>query len=96
VRDAVRAYWSLAESGEFGEVYNVCSGKAYSADEVIDMVSDIAKIELEIEQMDSKRRKADVPIQVGDYAKLHAATDWKPSLSLRDSLRDMLDFQPIE
>ena len=35
VRDVVRAYRLLAESGDSGEAYNVCSGRTASAAELV-------------------------------------------------------------
>src|SRR5215475_5534735 len=38
VRDIVRGYWLLLERGEPGEVYNLCSGKAWAIGEVLDFL----------------------------------------------------------
>ena len=38
VRDVVRAYRLLAERGDAGEAYNVCSGRGVSIQEIADML----------------------------------------------------------
>jgi len=36
VRDIVRGYWMLLERGEPGEVYNLCSGRSWAIQQVLD------------------------------------------------------------
>ena len=50
VRDLVAAYWHLLELGEPGEVYNVCSGRALSVRELLDLLLSLAKRPIEILQ----------------------------------------------
>src|SRR5207247_2516473 len=38
VRDIVRGYWLLLERGEPGEVYNLCSGRSWSVQQVLDFL----------------------------------------------------------
>ena len=38
VRDIVRGYWLLLERGEPGEVYNLCSGRSWSIQQVLDFL----------------------------------------------------------
>ena len=38
VRDIVRGYWALLERGEPGEVYNLCSGRSWSIQQVLDFL----------------------------------------------------------
>src|SRR5712691_9438779 len=38
VRDMVRAYWMALEKGVPGEVYNICSGKAWRIKDVLDLL----------------------------------------------------------
>src|SRR5438477_412398 len=38
VRDIVRGYWRLLESGEAGDVYNLCSGRAWAIQDVLDFL----------------------------------------------------------
>src|SRR6266498_1587371 len=38
VRDIVRGYWLLLEQGEPGEVYNLCSGRAWVIQDILDFL----------------------------------------------------------
>ncbi|MGQ9729517.1 MAG: GDP-mannose 4,6-dehydratase, partial [Candidatus Fervidibacter sp.] len=69
VRDIVRAYWLALEKGEPGEVYNICSGKAWSIREVLEMLLNMANTKVEIRQDQSRMRPSDVPVLVGDSTK---------------------------
>jgi nucleoside-diphosphate-sugar epimerase len=40
VRDIVRGYWMLLERGEPGEVYNLCSGRTWTIQRVLDFYLD--------------------------------------------------------
>ena len=90
VRDVVRAYRLLAEKGEAGEAYNVCSGRAVSIREVADHLLSLAcrpmKLELDAERL----RPVEVPVHWGDNTKLRTVTGWQPSMSLEQSLADVL------
>ena len=56
VRDIVRAYRLLLENGKESEVYNVCSGKALSGNELLERLLNLSNINPEIE-IDKKRIK---------------------------------------
>ncbi len=70
VRDVVRAYRLLVESGPPGEVYNVCSGRDVSIDEIADSLIALAGSPLELETDPSLVRAVEVPVLRGDPAKL--------------------------
>ncbi|MGH8950523.1 MAG: GDP-mannose 4,6-dehydratase, partial [Acidimicrobiia bacterium] len=44
VRDIVRGYWALIERGEPGEVYNLCSGKSWAIQQVLDFLLDQSRV----------------------------------------------------
>lgn len=92
VRDIVRAYWLALEKGEPGEVYNICTGKAWSIKEVLDLLLSMAKVNVEIRQDPSKMRPSDVPILVGDSTKFRERTGWTPQIPYEQTLQDMLDY----
>lgn len=92
VRDIVRAYTLALERGRPGEVYNICSGKAYSIRELLDMILKLAEVEIEVEVDPARLRPSDVPTLVGDNTKFCKETGWQPQISLEESLKDLLDF----
>jgi GDP-4-dehydro-6-deoxy-D-mannose reductase len=92
VRDIVQAYLLALEQAEPGEIYNICSGKAYSIQEVIDTLLELANVEAEIEKDTSQLRPSDIPILLGDNSKFISATNWQLTISLKRMLSDMLDY----
>ncbi|MDP9073437.1 MAG: GDP-mannose 4,6-dehydratase, partial [Actinomycetota bacterium] len=71
VRDVVRAYRLLVESGHSGEVYNVCRGRSVTLDEVVRRLLSLAGIDLEVTVEPSRLRPVDVPDLCGDPTRLH-------------------------
>ncbi len=92
VRDMVRAYWLSLEKGEPGDVYNICSGKAWTIQQVLDLLLGMTKARIDVRQDATRLRPSDVPILLGDNSKFVNATGWKPTLPFEQTLRDMLDY----
>ena len=91
VRDVVRAYRLLVESGEPGEVYNVCSGHDVTVQALADELLAMAKRPLRFEADPDLLRPVDVPVLRGDHQRLTAATGWRPEIPLSATLTDLLD-----
>jgi GDP-4-dehydro-6-deoxy-D-mannose reductase len=89
VRDVVAAYIALAEHGEPGTCYNVCSGNPVEIEEVLRRLISIAHIAVEVREDPGRMRPSDVPLFYGDNARLRAATGWAQRVSLGESLRDV-------
>jgi GDP-4-dehydro-6-deoxy-D-mannose reductase len=91
VRDVADAYVALLERGRSGTIYNVCSGRAVSVNEVLRALITIAGVAVEIRQDPERMRPSDVPLLVGDASRLRAETGWAPERSLQATLRDVYD-----
>lgn len=91
VRDVVRAYRLLAEEGEPGEAYNVCSGADLAVQEVADVLLGLAKVDLRFETDPALLRPVEVPVLRGSHAKLTAATGWTPEIAIEETLAELLD-----
>ena len=92
VRDMVKGYWLALEKGAPGEVYNLCSGKAWSIRQVLDPLLGMSKTKFEVRPDPARLRPSDVPILMGDGSKFEKATGWKPTIPFEQTLRDMLDY----
>jgi GDP-4-dehydro-6-deoxy-D-mannose reductase len=92
VRDMVRGYWRALEKCESGEVYNLCSGKDYSIQSVLDLLLGMTKSKIEVRQDRMRLRPSDVPVLLGDCSKFKQATGWEPVIPFEQTLQDMLDF----
>jgi GDP-4-dehydro-6-deoxy-D-mannose reductase len=92
VRDMVEGYWLALEKGEPGEVYNLCSGKAYAIREVLDLLLGMTKCKIEVRQDPKRLRPSDVQVLLGDGSKFQRATGWAPRIPFERTLADSLDF----
>jgi GDP-4-dehydro-6-deoxy-D-mannose reductase len=93
VRDVVAAYLALLTSGEPGETYNVARGEGFSLRDVFHRVAAILGVSAEPYSEAALARPNDIPHLVGDPAKLRRATGWAPTLTLEQTLRDMVNAQ---
>lgn len=90
VRDAAAAYVDLAERGEPGTVYNICTGRGRSVGEVLKGLLDLAGLDpAVVETIESPGVR--VPYQVGSPNRIRAAVGWQASFALRESLAALLE-----
>jgi GDP-4-dehydro-6-deoxy-D-mannose reductase len=92
VRDMVRAYWLSLEKGEFGDVYNLGTGKTYSMKDILDMLLAISGIDVKIEVDPDRMRPSDVQILLSDSSKFRKLTGWEPRITFDQSLRDLMEY----
>jgi GDP-4-dehydro-6-deoxy-D-mannose reductase len=92
VRDVVRAYRLLIETGRSGGIYNVCSGRDVSIRAIADGLLGLAGTALEFETDPSLVRPVEVPVLRGDPGRLEEATGWKPEVPLEQTLADVLAY----
>jgi GDP-4-dehydro-6-deoxy-D-mannose reductase len=92
VRDVVRAYWLALDKGEPGEVYNICSGKAWVIRDMLDHLLSLTKVKVKVEQDAARMRPSDVPVLLGDAGRFQKATGWKPEIPFEQTLRDLLEY----
>jgi GDP-4-dehydro-6-deoxy-D-mannose reductase len=92
VRDVVRAYILLAAKGTTGEVYNVCTGRSRSGQEILDLLLRASGTEIRTEQDPARMRPADVPDLRGDATKIRLDTGWTPEIPIEQTLSDTLAY----
>lgn len=92
VRDVVRAYHLLVSQGEPGEVYNIGSGQSHAIQKVLDTLLSMSRVEIAVELDPARVRPSDMPDVVCDASKLRRQTGWQPTISLKRSLADTLDY----
>jgi GDP-4-dehydro-6-deoxy-D-mannose reductase len=92
VRDVVRAYCLLLEDGGRNEIYNVCSGRSWSIEEVIGQFESASGIKVAVETR-AERRRADEASEVrGNPSKIHNAIGWEPQIPLETTIHDLLGY----
>ena len=93
VRDIVRGYWMLLEQGEPGEVYNLCSGRSWTIQRVLDFYLDRSHAKGISVQVDPARlRPSDVMVLEGDPSKIHKALGWQTEIPFEQTLMDLLEY----
>jgi GDP-4-dehydro-6-deoxy-D-mannose reductase len=90
VKDVGAAYIALIEKGRKGEVYNVCSGEAYSLQDLLDQIIEIAGVNVEVRMSDDRLRPVDTMELRGDNGKLTRDTAWEPKISMKDTLSSLV------
>lgn len=91
VRDAAHAFALLAEKGEAGQIYNVCSENAVAIQQCLSEMMLRSKKQLSARVDPARLQKNDVPVQVGSFQKLQKVAGWNPRIPLNESLEDLLN-----
>jgi len=97
VRDVVRGYWALVSHPDFTgncskNVFNLGSGNAYRLSAIIALVEEITGEHYEI-RIPETPPSIPVPTQRSDNSRITALTGWQPAISLKETLRDMLEAE---
>lgn len=66
-----------------GEVYNICSGRVWSIQGILDYLLSESKVKVRIEQDQKRMRPSDMPILYGD---------WTPEIPFKKTLEDLLNY----
>lgn len=90
VMDVARAYLLLLETGQRGEVYNVCSGKEFHLGRLLQQMLDIAGVKADILPDPARFRLAEQKRVAGSNRKLQRDTGWQPQVPIEQSLQNIL------
>jgi GDP-4-dehydro-6-deoxy-D-mannose reductase len=90
VRDTVRAYVSAA--GLPAGAYNVCSGRATSVGDIVELARQAARLEVRHEVDPSRVRAHDVQEVRGSAERLARASGWTPTIPLAQTVADAADY----
>lgn len=93
IRDIVRAYIMLLESGKSGETYNVCSGKEVLIADILHKFLEIAGVSVDIVANPNLIRANEQKRSCGNAEKIVNHTGWQPTISLTKTLCDILAEQ---
>lgn len=92
VADVVRAYGLLLESGQNGEIYNVCSGVERTIRAVVEQLLTLSGTRAEVVTDPARFRPTDQPRVCGDKRKLSAATGWQPAIPFDETLTNLYAY----
>ena len=92
VRDTVRAYHAILQRGRPGVAYNVCSGRAFAIGDVLERLVALSRVPVEIRVDAARYRRQDLPLLLGDPARIVRDLGWTPQIPLEQSLSDLLEY----
>ncbi len=93
VVDVARAFVACLDDDSDCSFYNVCCGKSYSIKELTDFFVKRAKefgVDLKF-SFSEEERKNEVDETVGSYKLIHDKLGWKPTISLEEGVRMILE-----
>ncbi|BCZ47102.1 GDP-mannose 4,6-dehydratase [Clostridium gelidum] len=91
-KDLLKGLTLLAEKGTYGEVYNISSERIYPIKEIIDIIENQMRVKFELNVDQKLIRPTDEKIIVGDVTKLKRDTGWKQTITLEQTVSEMLDY----
>lgn len=92
VRDVVHAYYLLLQGGRSGHVYNVCSGTGVTLKDIITSMTAELDITVDIHIDPRLLRPSDNRIIIGSNKKIRRELGWENTISLDQSLRDVMTY----
>ena len=92
VRDIVRGYLMLLESGKIGESYNIGSGNVIKIKDILKKLINLSSKKIKIEIDKEKFRPVDIPIVQCDNSKIKRDTGWSPEISIDETLKEVLEY----
>ena len=94
VRDAVRAYLMLLTINPTpGEYYNIGGNHVCKVGDMLNhllSISTVNKIKVKLDE--SRLRPLDADLQIPDITKFHKHTGWKPEITFKKTMLDLLDY----
>lgn len=96
VSDVVEAYVALIEKDVENGVYNVCSGRAITIQEILDMMLSLSSKDIKVEIDENKFRPSEVPFFVGNSEKLKGVTGWQLQYDCIDGLSRTMEYWLIK
>jgi GDP-4-dehydro-6-deoxy-D-mannose reductase len=92
VQDVVEAYNLLLTRGKKGEVYNICSGQGRAIRDIVNTLSEMLDIQVEVHQEQAHIRPIDNPRIIGSYQKIQRDLGWEPTIPFAHSLKSIYAY----
>lgn len=93
VKDAVRAYHMLVTINPIpGESYNIGGNYTCTIREMLDYLLSLSNINPKIEVDQDRFRPLDADVQIPDTSKFTQHTGWKPVISFKETMTNLLNY----
>jgi GDP-4-dehydro-6-deoxy-D-mannose reductase len=92
VRDIARYVTVIAKQGENGGIYNLCSGKTYSIEYLLDTLLSFSTKEIKVVVDENKFRPVDIPKLWGDPSLIKEKFNLEPEYEIKQTLLDLLNY----
>ncbi len=94
VRDVVRGYWLATEKCQPGQVYNICSSRGLTFEQILNKLLSLSTVkDIALIKDPAGKRPTDGGQIIGDNSKFKTATGWRIEIDfLAQTLADMLNF----
>ena len=92
VKDTVNAYILVSEKKNYGEPYNVCSGKGISIADYIKLAKKIYDISVDVLVDSTRMRPSEVPLLIGRNEKIVKDIGWRPVRSIIDIIEEGVTY----
>ncbi len=90
VRDGTAAMKLLIEKGQPGEPYNICTAHAHKIEDILNILIELAGIDVQVIHNKELFRVADEPLLLGDNSKI-TRLGWKQKYTIRETLQNVLE-----
>ena len=92
VRDIVKAYALAVQKCNYGEPYNISSGKVKKIGDIINILNFYTNLYPKILKDAAFMRPSDVHYLLGDSSKFRVTTGWKPVIPFKKTIEDLYDY----
>lgn len=92
VRDIVRAYRLILESGSKERVFNVGSGVAMAIQDILELIIRLCKYQVNVSIDSDKYRPNDNPYICCNNQRLKRETEWQQRYSIEDTIIEMYNY----
>jgi GDP-4-dehydro-6-deoxy-D-mannose reductase len=83
--------WLAAQSGQSGEIYNICSGTGHAIGSILHQLMTLAGVSVPVRADPARWRALDIPVIIGDNAKIRALGG-QAEIPLAETLREVLNY----
>jgi len=94
IQDVCSALLAIAKDGQSGEIYNICSSKAYSIKDLLQKLLSYSGVR-GVRIKEYKNGDGEVRDAIGSNLKIKGATRWRPQVPIEQSLLDTLNFYRV-